>query len=339
MKLRKSDDAYGGKIEAQIQGRWIALESCSNLSEIAQASGVEGDLATDMISVLQLNEAGLGALQNALCDIELHESELCEAAPDLAAQGSAQLPFAPRSFRDFMLFEKHVIDATRGYARRFLPGAFKIARLFEAVTRKPFAKFKPHALWYKQPIYYFSNHLNFIPSEAEITWPHYSSALDYELELGAILAKPLLNASEEEAKEAIGGFVVLNDFSARDRQRAEMESGFGPQKAKHFNSALSQIVVTADEIIQHIDALTGSVWINGDQVASCSTAGSHHSLASAIAFASQGEQLHPGELFGSGTLPGGSGMENGHWLSRGDTLSVRIDQIGEITNRISEGGQ
>jgi 2-keto-4-pentenoate hydratase/2-oxohepta-3-ene-1,7-dioic acid hydratase in catechol pathway len=60
----------------------------------------------------------------------------------------------------------------------------------------------------------------------------------------------------------------------------------------------------------------------------------HYSIGEAISFASKGEHLHPGELFGTGTLPGGGGMENGHWLSQDDTISLQIDRIGELTNMI-----
>ena len=59
-----------------------------------------------------------------------------------------------------------------------------------------------------------------------------------------------------------------------------------------------------------------------------------YSLGEAIAYASKNEQLHPGELFGSGTLPGGCGMENGHWLQSGNVLTLKIDGVGELTNRI-----
>ena len=50
--------------------------------------------------------------------------------------------------------------------------------------------------------------------------------------------------------------------------------------------------------------------------------------------ASAGEALHPGELFGTGTLPGGSGIEHGRLLARGDTIALAIDGIGALSNRI-----
>ncbi len=164
--------------------------------------------------------------------------------------------------------------------------------------------------------------------------PSYTHALDYELELGFVLAHPLRDADPAGAEAAIGGFVVLNDFSARDVQLAEMKSGFGPQKAKHFRSAMSHVVVSADEILPHWRALNGSVHLNGRLVATCSTRDARWSLGEVLAHASRGEQLQPGELFGTGTLPGGSGIEHGQLLERGDTIALGIDGVGSLTNRI-----
>ncbi|TWB46422.1 2-keto-4-pentenoate hydratase/2-oxohepta-3-ene-1,7-dioic acid hydratase in catechol pathway [Rhizobium sp. ERR 922] len=251
-----------------------------------------------------------------------------------AGSGGTELPFQPISFRDFMLYEKHVIDASRGYARRFMPGAYRFAALFEGLARRPFPAFRPRPLWYRQPIYYLGNHLTFVPSGSPVHSPSYSHALDYELELGFVLARPLRDATPEDAMRAIGGFVVLNDLSARDVQRDEMSSGFGPQKSKHFLSSMSEVVVTADEVLSEVDSLRASVTINGEQIASMWTSGMRYSLGEALAHASRDEQLFPGELFGTGTLPGGSGMECGRWLQPGDELLLRIDRIGEIRHSI-----
>ena len=233
------------------------------------------------------------------------------------------LPFQPLSFRDFMLFERHAIAAARGWARRFAPKAFPLARLYESLTGQDFPAFKPAPLYYRQPIYYIGNALSFVPSSAPVAAPAYSRALDYELELGFVLAKPLLNATPQEAEDAIGAFVVLNDFSARDVQRDEMRSGFGPQKAKHFLSSLSETAVTADEILPRLSTLKAYVEINGAPLAETGFSGMRYSLGQALAFVSQSEPLFAGELFGTGTPPGGSGMEVGRWLQSGRPAAPR----------------
>lgn len=127
----------------------------------------------------------------------------------------------------------------------------------------------------------------------------------------------------------------MNDFSARDVQRAEMATGLGPQKSKHFASSMSVLAVTADEILPCIDDLSGSVSINGTTVSTVFSRGMQWSIGDMLAHASRSERLFPGELFATGTLPGGSGMETGHWLRPGDRLSLAIDQIGVISHSIS----
>jgi 2-keto-4-pentenoate hydratase/2-oxohepta-3-ene-1,7-dioic acid hydratase in catechol pathway len=312
------------QVEALAANQWLRLSNLPKIQQLAQDHNVPVDLHTNILSVLKLPESGWRQLAEELNALE----------PAGEEEGSIVQPFAPASFRDFMLYEQHVVDASRGFAKKFMPAAYKKIRFIERVTRKPFSKFKPKPIWYRQPTYYFGNHLNFSVDGDPITWPSHSSALDYELELGAILRSPIFNASSEEAEQAIGGFVVLNDWSARDLQIDEMNSGFGPQKAKHFANAMSAILVTADEVLPRIDALRGSVFINGKEIAQCSSAGMYHSLQEAIAFASTNERLYPGELFGTGTLPGGSGMENGHWLKQGDHLELNLEGIGSINSHI-----
>jgi len=309
------------------------------IAEMAFAEGWKHLSGEQAVTKLLAN-AGLDATDTGLMPfLQLDAGgrfELVALGPSLpdASSGShaALLPIIPQSFRDFMLHEAHVINASREMARRFMPSVFPITQFFERLTRKPFPKFKPHKLWYQQPIYYLSNHVNMATDGDQMTWPRYCDVLDYELEVGAILAQPLRNATPEQAKAAIGGFVVLNDFSARDVQIDEMKSGFGPQKSKHFGSSISAEVVTADEILPRLERLTGTVMINGKTITNVSSHGGQFTLPEAIAFASQSEALVPGELFGSGTLPSGAGIENSAMVRPGDTLTLTIDGLGSLTN-------
>lgn len=254
--------------------------------------------------------------------------------PPPAAEGPFILPFQPRSFRDALLYESHWVQSARGYARHFMPAAFRLTQAFEKLTGLTFPAFRPPKLMASQPLYYFGNHLTVVPSGIPVRSPSYTKALDYELELGWVLSKPLLNATPQQALDAIGGFVVINDFSARDVQRAEMRSGFGPQKSKHFLSSMSTTMVTADEILPNIDALAALVEINGKLVTRLTSAGMRYSIGEVLAHLSHDEQLYPGELIASGTFPGGSGLEAGRLLRSGDELRLVIEAVGEITHRI-----
>ena len=259
----------------------------------------------------------------------LHKLSQDDIEPTLGA-----LPFRPLSFRDCMLYERHWVEAARGYTRRFMPAVHRLARMYEILSRRTFPAFHPSALWRRQPIYYFGNHLTIVPSGTVVRTPTYTRALDYELELGWVLCRPLFNASPEEAVQAIGGFVVINDFSARDIQRAEMRTGLGPQKCKHFLTSMSQTMVTANEILPYVSDLAACVEINGHVVTRTSTHGMRYSLGEVLAHLSLSERLYPGELIASGTLPGASGMESGHWLRPGDLLRLVIEPIGEIVNEV-----
>lgn len=318
MKLRRVLKKTGPLVEAlkpDTIDEWIGLD------KIATAG-----ITSSILRVLQLGPDGWQRLTEKLLTCE---AEAC------VTDAPVMLPFEPASFRDFLLFEQHFIDASRGYTKRFLPKQYKITRGYERLMRKPFPRFMPPDVWYKVPLYYLGNHLNFITSNDVIETPAYTEALDYELELGAILAQPLRNATATEAMDAIGGYVVLNDLSARDVQFPEMKSGFGPQKSKHFQNAMSPIVVTADEINSDINQLEGAVVLNGLKTIRCSTRGMQYSMGEAIAYAARSEQLHPGELFGSGTLPGGCGMENGCWIESGMVLTLQINKIGALTNPVA----
>lgn len=248
------------------------------------------------------------------------------------------LPFQPLSFRDFLLSETHNITAARGMVQRFYPGTYRVSDAFEKLTRRTFPPFQPKQLFYRQPIYYMGNAMTIVPSGTPVAFPSYSNGLDFELEVAFVLREPLLNATTDEAAAAIGAFVLLNDFSARDVQRPEMSSGMGPQKSKHFISSMSATAVTAEEVLPRINELTGSVIINGRTVGRVSSRGFQWSVGDVLAHASRDEQLLPGELIATGTLAGGSGMETGNWLKRGDTLRLVLDDIGEVEHQIIDGG-
>ena len=282
-------------------------------------------------SVLQCQQAGAW---NDLHDVSGSLQWLHNLAPEKPDPEVGALPLSPLSFRDCMLYERHWVQSSRGYAKRFMPAAYRLARSYQFVSRRTFPAFRPNALWERQPIYYFGNHMTIVPSGTVVTTPSYTRALDYELELGWVLSKPLFNATPEEALQAIGGFVVINDFSARDVQRAEMQSGLGPQKSKHFLSSMSQTMVTANEILPCINELAAYVEIKGRIVTRTSTQGMRYGVGEVLAHLSLSEHLYPGELIASGTLPSGSGMETDHWLQPGDVLRLVIEPIGETFHEI-----
>ena len=88
--------------------------------------------------------------------------------------------------------------------------------------------------WYRLPIFYFSN-VSELRGPGDPVWaPRGSVELDYELEVGALIDTPAIDLDDERGEEAIGGYFIVNDWSARDLQRDESTLRLGPAKGKDF---------------------------------------------------------------------------------------------------------
>ncbi|MEB3287608.1 MAG: fumarylacetoacetate hydrolase family protein [Vampirovibrionales bacterium] len=220
-------------------------------------------------------------------------------------------PFQPASFRDFFAFEQHVAT---GYRLRN-----------ESIPDT----------WYKIPVYYKGNHRSIIGPEDTLTWPSYTQKLDYELELGCIIGKSGRDLTPEQAKRHIFGYTLVNDFSARDIQKHEMQCRLGPAKAKDFATAIGPCIVTRDEL-PDITSMRLQGHINGQLLSQGNMADCHFSFEEMISHWSQGETIYAGDLIASGTVGTGCGLEHGTWLAPGDEITLSADGIGELRNRIAE---
>jgi 2-keto-4-pentenoate hydratase/2-oxohepta-3-ene-1,7-dioic acid hydratase in catechol pathway len=223
-------------------------------------------------------------------------------------------PLRPRSLRDFLAFEGH------------LKGA--LGRLGRPIPDE----------WYEVPAYYKGMPDTVIGPEAEIPWPVWTERLDHELELACVIGRRCRDVSSADAAEVIFGYTIWNDVSARDVQTRELPVGMGPGKAKDWDGSnvLGPCLVTADEL--DAGALAMSVRVNGETWGEDSSASMHHTFADMIAYASRSQTLYPGELFGSGTAAGGSGLELDRELAPGDLVELEIEGIGVLRNRIGAKG-
>jgi 2-keto-4-pentenoate hydratase/2-oxohepta-3-ene-1,7-dioic acid hydratase in catechol pathway len=285
-------------------------------------------VSDDLISFLKKRET-----------LEPKLNELIKAAKNVTKEllipGEEVMPFRPLMYRDFMLCKAHVINSGRGFVKHTMPKVLPLVKVYEGLFHKPFPAFLPKKAWYDNPVYYKGNVMSFIGDGEVVNYPTYATLKDYELELGMIITKDIVNATEEEGLSAIGAFCVFNDFSARNVQMEEMrKTGFGPCKSKDFASAMSNVVVTAEEILPVIDDLKTRVIINNKIVAEGQLNGFYHSLGKAVAYASKGERVYAGEFMGTGTIPNCCGMENGTLLECGDIIRLEIDRIGSLTNPI-----
>jgi 2-keto-4-pentenoate hydratase/2-oxohepta-3-ene-1,7-dioic acid hydratase in catechol pathway len=139
-----------------------------------------------------------------------------------------------------------------------------------------------------------------------------------------------------DAPAHIFGYTIFNDFSARDIQMKEMAGRLGPTKGKSFDggNVLGPWIVTPDEL-PHPGALDVRVRINGEVRATATTGGMLFSFPEIIAYVSQSETLHAGEVIGSGTIGNCCGLEQGRFLKDGDVIELEIDGIGTLRNRIA----
>ncbi|HSP72702.1 MAG TPA: fumarylacetoacetate hydrolase family protein [Gaiellaceae bacterium] len=206
----------------------------------------------------------------------------------------------PPSVRDFMAFEQHVANARRLTGRE-VP-----------------------AEWYEIPVFYFSNPAAIYGPEDEVPYPEGSQALDYELEVAAVIG----------ADGQVGGFTVMNDWSARDLQAKEMKVGLGPAKGKDFATSFGPVVVTPDEFDGSEAEMVARV--NGEERSRGNLRDLHHTWDALLAQAARNTQLRPGDLIGSGTVGSGCILEHGdgRWLQPGDVVELEVEGIGVLRNRV-----
>src|SRR3954469_9057184 len=305
MKLRTT--AAGLIAEDPERGRWARLPTDEHL-----------------LSFLGGGREALARAQETLADAE-------DADP-----GEATLPFRPRSMRAFMLYEPHVIDSSRMLVKNFYPApAWRIISTFERVTGKPFPMLKPNRRFREAPTFYVANHTAVLADGQDMWWPSHTRYLDFELELACVLARPIADATPDEALDAVGGWFVLNGWTARDVQADDARRNiFGPVvKSKSFANSIGCDVLTADALPDWT-AATGRVRVDGETWCEGTTANPAHPLGAMLAFACAGERLDAGDVISTGTMPGCCGLELDRWIKPGQTVELEIDGIGAVANRI-----
>ncbi len=242
--------------------------------------------------------------------------ELLAAGRLDAARGGSVLPLdevellaplpRPNSIRDFMLIEEHV--------------------------RNSFGEV-PEA-WYEIPVYWKGNPDTVLGPDATVAWPHYTAKLDFELEVGAIIGRRVWKATVQEAAEAIAGYTVFNDWSARDIQFREMEVSLGPGLGKDFASSIGPCIATPDEF--DIATARMAARVNGETWSEGGLGSMLYTFPEVIAHLSQEQPLLPGDLLGSGTVGRGCGLEIDRWIEPGDVVELEVQGIGVLRNTVGE---
>ena len=311
--------------------RWIDLEMARR-----RAISADPNLAHDSVlhrqRVTTLDDhLGRGLRVEALADLVDGFAARGSPGEDDAVLDADDLAFGPPilrppSFRDFYAFERHVRTMWERRGQEI-----------------------PEA-WYRLPIFYFSN-VSELRGAGEPVWaPRGSVELDYELEVGALIDTPAIDLDDERGEEAIGGYFIVNDWSARDLQRDESTLRLGPAKGKDFGVSIGPWLVTPDELADR--RATGSTGPDLEMVATIRThdgqtvettrgtwSSAVYSFGQMAARASADVHLRPGEFLGSGTVGGGCLLEIreetlGRYLEPGDEVTLEIERFGRLVTPV-----
>jgi len=275
------------------------------------------------MTVLDLIRSGLAAAQDA--------GTAALDQPALPWRDGIRLlpPLSPPTIRDFVAFEEHV----------------------EGIAQSPSAGGGVVPEWYEAPTFYFTNPYAVIGAHDDVPMPPDTRQLDFELEVAAVVGRTGASLSPQEARDAIFGYTVMNDWSARDLQRREMQVSLGPAKGKDSATTLGPWLVTADELEPYRDAegflaLHMRVRVNGHEIGQDLLSNMGWPFEELVSYASRGTQVRAGDVLGSGTC-GNGGCLAELWgrrgelspppLQPGDVVEMTVEGIGTIRNRIVPG--
>ena len=238
----------------------------------------------------------------------------------------------PNSLRDAYAFRQHVETSRKNRGLEMI---------------KEFDEF---------PVFYFSNHNAIYGPQDEIKcMPSHFEKLDFELEIAIVIGKEGRNLKANEASSYIAGYMIMNDVSARGLQMKEMKLNLGPAKGKDFASVIGPYLVTPDEIKDKLIDKGGhgsiydlkmSCFLNKQLVSEGNFKDMNWTFEQIIERVSYGTTIYPGDIIGSGTVGTGCLLElngtgkikdsnyNEVWLKEGDFVKMKIDKLGEISNKI-----
>ncbi len=296
--------------------------------DLKKASSVRGGaIFSDMLDVIAAGADGIGAIRRWL---ESPPGECVVQQKDVRLR--APLP-RPNLIRDFANYELHV--------RQAIAASLKVRASATPDPDATLAKFYDSGLhiipkiWFEQPLYFKGNPRSVIGPDDDVIWPNFAKLMDYELELAVIVGGPAKDLTPENASDAIFGYTIFNDFSARDMQSRETQFRLGPAKGKDFDTgnALGPVIVTPDEIPDPA-ALAMIARVNGQERVRTNSGGMQHSIIDTLVHLSQSETLYPGDVIGLGTVGNGCGYESLTFLNEGDVVELEIEGIGILRNRL-----
>ncbi len=206
-------------------------------------------------------------------------------------------------------------------------------RLFPAETRASAGS----------PFFFYANPHSLLGHKQPLRYPTFTRQLDFDLTLAVVLARGGRDFSATEAAEAVAGFTILNDWTARDRLELEQAGGWGPAKAKDFGTSVGPWLVTPDEW-ENLRLGSGYNLLlvarrNGTEIARLDYRNPPFSFTELIVEASRETELYPGDILACTGLPRASLVkltteEPPEWLQPGETVELEIQGLGKLETPI-----
>jgi 2-keto-4-pentenoate hydratase/2-oxohepta-3-ene-1,7-dioic acid hydratase in catechol pathway len=168
--------------------------------------------------------------------------------------------------------------------------------------------------------------------------PGFSSQVDWEAELGVVIGRPTRNISEQNAFDAVAGYLIVNDLSARDLMKREgtpFVFDWVGQKCFEDAAPMGPWFTPAAYVADPND-MPIKLWVNGVLKQNSNTGRMVHGIAEQIAYLSRHFTLNPGDVIATGT-PAGVGMPRGEFLKVGDEVRIEVGGCGVLTNTMVAG--
>lgn len=218
---------------------------------------------------------------------------------------------------------------------RLLPPLTDVSRVFCVAQNYPAHAAEAGGASPPRPIVFLKPPSAFVGHQGVARLPETSSFFDYEGELAVVIGRPAAAVEPEDALQVVAGFTLANDGSARDLQPATLADRFQVDwfAAKSFDqgSALGPAVLRAPDLPVP-ESFRLQTRHNGELVQDDVAGSMFHPIADLIAFLSRIVGLRPGDVILSGT-PAGVGKARGVALGAGDTVTVSVVGLGELTTR------
>lgn len=270
-----------------------------------------GTTLLDLISDGDLRAAGEAALASPATVVALADVSLAAPIP------------RPPSIRDSLCFLDHMRNCQEA------TGAGRVLS----------------DTWYRIPAFYFACPATVLGPYDDAPSAPGSAWQDFELEIAAVIGVTGRDLTTEQAQQSIVGYMIFNDWSARDLQMLEGQLRIGQAKGKDSGVTLGPYLVTADELEAYFRdgrlSLQVRALVNDTVIGTGSTGTMDWTFGEVISYASRGVTLRPGDVIGSGTVPTCTLVEHLRepesfpgWLRDGDVVTLQVEGLGETRQTV-----